>query len=291
MLVGLDCAGKQLRESLMTAKSSSASSVFLVVAVLAAVLGVTAAAVAESSNEAAARVVDEPIESPGTAVTGVGLTDAETDGILFMREEEKLARDVYLGLGALWDLRIFENIAAAEQRHMDEVLGLIDTYGLEDPETIGMVGVFENDDLQTLYDGLMMMGSESVDAAFEVGATVEEVDIADLDGYLAETMPADITTVYENLLRASRNHLRAFVAQLGAAGIEREATVLDPALYASIVSAETERGNDGSVECDGCDRSGLGGHGADSRGRGPGGGQGSDGSRGQGGRGPWGDSG
>lgn len=97
----------------MTVKSSSASAVFLVVAVIVAVIGVTAVAVAASNDEVAAtNLTVEPTEPPSATTTGVGLTDAETDGILFMREEEKLARDVYLGLADPWDLRVFENIAA-----------------------------------------------------------------------------------------------------------------------------------------------------------------------------------
>ena len=286
MLAGLNCAAKQLREIRMTVKSTSASAVFLVVAALVAVIGVTAAALAASSDEVAATTLTaEPSEPPSGAATGVGLSDAEADGILFMREEEKLARDVYTGLGDLWDLRIFENIAAAEQRHMDEVLGLINTYGLEDPETSAMVGVFENDDLQTLYDGLMVMGAESVEAALEVGATVEEVDIADLDEYLAEPTAPDITMVYENLLRGSRNHLRSFVSQLEVAGVDRGATVLDPAVYQLIVRSDTESGNGGSVEHGDRAQSGFGEHSGDGdgqRGRGQGGGQGRGEGRGQG---------
>lgn len=279
----------------MSIKSTSASVVFLVVAAIITVIGVTGATVAASSDEAAATTLAAvPTQSPSVAATGVGLSDAEADGILFMREEEKLARDVYHGLGDLWDLRIFENIAASEQRHMDAILGLIETYGLEDPQTAGMVGVFANDDLQTLYDGLMTMGAESVEAALEVGATVEEVDIADLEDYLGETAADDITRVYQNLLRGSSNHLRAFVSQLEAAGIDREATVLDPALYESIVSSGTERGNGGSAQHDRNVESGSGEHGDGTgvrRGRGHGGGQGQGGGRGQGGGGSWGSTG
>jgi len=271
----------------VTVKSISASAVFLVVAAIVAVIGVTAAGVAAPSDGGAdANLTAESNEAPGVTATDTGLSDAEAEGILFMREEEKLARDVYLGLGDLWDLRIFDNIAASEQRHMDAILGLIETYGLEDPQTAEMIGVFANDELQTLYDGLMTMGAESVEAALEVGATVEEVDIADLEEYLAGTAAADIATVYENLLRGSRNHLRAFVSQLEAAGIDREAAVLDPALYESIVSSDTERGNGGSAQHDGNAASGSGEHGDGTgvqRGRGHGGGQGHGGGGGQGG--------
>jgi len=276
----------------MTVKSSYTSVAFLVFAVLITVTGVTAAAIADSRDEVATpNAAAQQTVSPSVATIDRDLTEAEADGILYMREEEKLARDVYLGLGDLWDLRVFDNIAAAEQRHMDEVFGLVDVYGLEDPETSAMVGVFDNDDLQTLYDGLMAMGSESVEAALEVGATIEEVDIADLDEYLAETTAPDITMVYENLLRGSRNHLRAFVRQLESAGISREATVLDSTLFESIVNSSNERGAGGSVDHDGCAESGVGEHGdgtGEQRRSGQGGGRGSGDGRVQGGGGRWG---
>ncbi|MGB9358766.1 MAG: DUF2202 domain-containing protein [Acidimicrobiia bacterium] len=279
----------------MTVKSISASAVFLIVAASVAVIGVTAAVGAASSDEAAVTILTAgSTESPSVNPADTGLSGAEVDGILFMREEEKLARDVYLGLGDLWDLRIFDNIAASEQRHMDAILGLIETYGLEDAQTAEMIGVFANDDLQILYDGLMTMGAESVEAALEVGATVEEVDIADLEEHLAGTTTGEITTVYENLLRGSRNHLRAFASQLEAAGIDREAAVLDTALYEAIVSSETEQGNAGSAQHDGNVESGSGGHGdgtSGQRGPGRGRGQGQGGGRGQGGGGSWGSTG
>ena len=279
----------------MTVKSMSASAAFLVVATIAAVIGVTAAAVGASSDDVAGtNLAAESTESPVAVATETVLSDAEAAGILFMLEEEKLARDVYLGLGDLWSLRIFDTIAASEQRHMDAILGLIETYDLEDPQTAETIGSFANGDLQTLYDGLMATGAESVEAALDVGGTVEEVDIADLEEYLAATTATDITMVYENLLRGSRNHLRAFVSQLEAAGIDRDATVLDPALYESIVISDTERGNPGSAGHDGNVDSGFGQYGegsGDRRRRGQGGGQGPGGGRGQGGAGSWGSAG
>lgn len=236
----------------MTIKSTHASAAFLLAAVCVALIGVAAASAVATSTETAAAptaATEAPAStgSPGATTIPAALSDAEADGILFMREEEKLARDVYLGLGELWDLRVFENIAASEQRHMDAILGLIDTHGLTDPPTAGTTGIFENDDLQTLYDGLMSMGAESVDAALQVGATVEEVDIADLTEYLVDATAPDVVSVYENLLRGSRNHLHAFDRQLGAAGIDRAATVLDTAVYEAIVGTETERGGEGTA--------------------------------------------
>jgi DNA repair photolyase len=47
-----------------------------------------------------------------------------------------------------------------------------------------------------------------------VGALIEDLDIADLERLLSETTDADAIRVYENLLRGSENHMRAFINQL-----------------------------------------------------------------------------
>jgi len=139
------------------------------------------------------------------------LTDEEIDGLVFMREEEKLARDVYLTFQSLYDLNIFANIAISEQAHTDAVLVLLERYGIVDPVGDNAVGVFGNEELQDLYDDLVAEGSESEQAALFVGCAIEEIDILDLEEYIDGTDHADLLKVYGNLLDGSCNHLRAFV--------------------------------------------------------------------------------
>jgi len=55
------------------------------------------------------------------------------DWLTYIREEEKLARDVYLYLYDMWGSSIFDNISVSEQAHMDAIKTLIDRYGLDDP--------------------------------------------------------------------------------------------------------------------------------------------------------------
>ena len=145
---------------------------------------------------------------------GPALTPIEVDDLLFMREEEKLARDVYVYLGGLHDLPIFTNIASSEQRHMDAVLTLLVRYGLEDPAAGNEPGEFTDPGLQALYDQLIVQGSGSLDAALRVGVLIEETDIADLEDCLLDVIHNDIQRVYENLLRGSQNHLAAFQSHL-----------------------------------------------------------------------------
>jgi hypothetical protein len=142
--------------------------------------------------------------------TDTNLTQDEIDDLLFMREEEKLARDVYLTLYEKWDLALFNNIARSEQRHMDAVKTLINNYELDDP-ILAEVGEFTNQDLQALYDDLIMTGSQSISDALLVGGAIEEIDILDLQDSLKETNNSDITRIFESLLQGSYSHLKAFV--------------------------------------------------------------------------------
>ncbi|MCE4618596.1 MAG: DUF2202 domain-containing protein, partial [Desulfurococcales archaeon] len=128
-----------------------------------------------------------------TTATSTSLSQEEIDAILFMREEEKLARDVYLTLYDMWGLQIFSNIADSEQKHMDSVLTLINNYGLEDP-AVDEIGVFTNPEIQELYNQLIERGSQSLEEALLVGALIEEKDIIDINNYLEITNNSDIIT-------------------------------------------------------------------------------------------------
>jgi hypothetical protein len=151
-----------------------------------------------------------------TAIPASDLSAEEAAALLFMREEEKLARDVYNQMYALWGQPVFQNIAASEQSHMDEIKLLLDRYGLADP-TLGP-GQFTDANLQALYNQLITQGSVSATEALNVGALIEQTDIADLQARLAQTDNADIQLVYTNLMNASYNHLAAFTGEQGGNG-------------------------------------------------------------------------
>ena len=136
------------------------------------------------------------------------LTSEEEAGLLFMREEEKLARDVYLVLFDIWGLRVFENIAASEQRHMDAVLYLLGKYDLDDPALAPEL--FQNAELQDLFELLVAKGEESLADAIEVGVIIEKTDIDDIEEFIGQTDQKDIIQVYSNLLDGSYSHLEAF---------------------------------------------------------------------------------
>ncbi|MEJ5261335.1 MAG: DUF2202 domain-containing protein [Ignavibacterium sp.] len=142
---------------------------------------------------------------------GYDLSQEEIDGLIHMRLEEKLARDVYTTLGNTWNYKVFLNIKVSEQAHMEAVKRLLVKYGIDDPITNDEVGVFPDPQFQALYDQFVLQGSVSAYEAFMVGKTIEELDIADLLNQLTNVVDnPDIIRVYQNLKNASESHLAAF---------------------------------------------------------------------------------
>lgn len=195
------------------------------------------------SLDQAGSTAQDPLPTVVQAAAAGTLSDAEIQGLLYMREEEKLARDVYLTLFETWGMSIFQNIASSEATHMDAVKTLIERYDLVDPVQDNGVGVFDNETLQQLYDQLVAQGSQSLGDALRVGAAIEEIDILDLEAHLAETSRADIQSVYENLLAGSYNHLRSFASTLSRqTGETYQPQYLDQDAYEAIVSGSNGRG-------------------------------------------------
>lgn len=200
------------------------------------------------------------------------LSDEEAASLLFMREEEKLARDVYNALYAVWGQATFSNIAASEQAHMDEIKLLLERYGLADLAL--EAGVFSDPDLQALYDRLVAQGSLSIAEALKVGGAIEEIDILDLQERLAQTDNADLQQVYNHLMSGSYNHLNAFASALQTqTGETYQPQYLSAEAYAAILGDQTgnagqgqggqEQGNQGQG---GQGQGGQGGQGQGSQG-------------------------
>jgi hypothetical protein len=181
----------------------------------------------------------------------------------FLRDEEKLARDVYRHLQARYDHPPFAHIAGCEQRHLEAMTALAGAPGAAGSETPDVAGRFADPELQALYDRLIASGDASLEAALAVGALVEETDIADLQRALSNAPSADAQAVYQRLLNASHNHLRAFHRNLAARNVSYTPQVLARAEFDAIVAGAS-----------GC---GQGGGQGGGRGRGHGGGRPCDG--------------
>ncbi len=164
------------------------------------------------------------------------LSEDETAGLLFMREEEKLARDVYIYMSELYPFPVFKNISKSEQRHMDAIKYLLDRYEIDDPIGEDIKGSFKNKELQKLYDQLIKSGKVSRIDALKVGALIEETDILDLQEQLNEKIDnKDITHVYSNLLKGSSHHLKAFTGVLKVNGIIYEPVLMEKEDFDKIV--------------------------------------------------------
>lgn len=138
---------------------------------------------------------------------------AEKEMLIFTREEEKLARDVYFSFSALYNNQVFEKISKSEQIHMDKVLCLLIHYNIEDPAS-DLIGVFNDPFLQELYNSLISSGSVSLTEALIVGATIEDLDIVDLRECIHQTENEAIITIFGSLMCGSGNHLRSFIKLL-----------------------------------------------------------------------------
>lgn len=173
-------------------------------AVLGLGLGITAAATAAPS----------PTPTPSTSAsvsTSVDATVAKQ--LAYMREEERLAHDVYTEIYKLYPTATsFSRIAASEQRHFETMGLLLTRYGLADPSAGKSAGSYAEDSLNKLYAQLMTQAKVSVNEAYKVGVAIEETDIADLKTALTGNNPADVKAAYTNLQAGSDNHLATFTA-------------------------------------------------------------------------------
>ncbi len=152
--------------------------------------------------------------TPGPVATSTATVDAAVaEQIAFMRDEERMSRDVYLAIAELYpDATAFSRIASSEERHFDAVGRLLTRYGLDDPSEGRDAGSYADASLTDFHDQLMAQAKVSVDEAYKAGVAIEEADIADLEADLDGDLPADVEAVWTNLLAGSNNHLAAFTA-------------------------------------------------------------------------------
>lgn len=177
----------------------------------------------------------EENDSPAASVP---LTAGEKSHLLFMLEEEKLARDTYIAMEAAWSTTQFANIKNSEQTHMNRIADLLQANNV--PYLILPEGQFANQALQDLYDQFMIDGAQSELNALRIGATIEDLDIVDLQERMDATANASIDAVYSNLQCGSRNHLRSYVGAITAAGGSYAPQFLSQAEYDAILNGDHE---------------------------------------------------
>lgn len=170
----------------------------------------------------------------------ITLNQLEINDLKFLREEEKLARDVYLFSYGIYELQIFKNISKSEQQHMNSVLKLLISYNLDDPAS-ETIGVFNNPELQSIYNNLIEKSKKSLLDALEVGNIIEDLDINDIALNEKRTSKFDILNVYSSLKCGSRNHLRNFNNQLLSNGGSYSPNFISEEAFNSIINSENEK--------------------------------------------------
>ena len=167
-------------------------------------------------------------------ITGQNITENDKASLLFMLEEEKLARDTYFYLDSVWSINTFANIKMSEQQHMDAVENLLKSYDI--PYQIEPMGVFQDSILRSLYAQFKIDGVKSKIDALIIGATIEDLDIVDLREYISKTANQNIIDVFQNLECGSNNHLRSFVKELNREGGTYSPQFLTQAEYDIIIN-------------------------------------------------------
>ncbi len=209
---------------------------FGIIAVFAIIIGFTSCEESIVEDLNISETTENSADSLSVDETATENIDEDAKSSLtFMREEEKLAHDVYVYMFELWGLTTFDNISKSETVHTDAVKGLLDYYEIEDI-ALSEEGKFANEDLQNLYNALIDMGDSSLVDGLLVGATIEEVDIVDLDEAMAACEVDTIVTVYSRLRKGSTNHLRAFVGQLASNGISYSPQYLSQEEFDAIIN-------------------------------------------------------
>lgn len=209
-----------------------------------ALISVTALLLSCEKDAAQSPELNAPISGTQSEVSA-------PQALLYLYEEEKLARDVYTYLDSAWNEKQFTNIKASEQRHMEAVAQLLEARGLHYPHL--PQGQFQDSTLQLLYHQLIAQGKSSAVAALKVGATIEDLDIVDIEEMKPLFADApQVLTVLDNLQCGSENHLRAFYRGMGTYQSDYQPQYLTPAQFEAIVQGEMQpcgnggQGNGGS---------------------------------------------
>ncbi len=142
------------------------------------------------------------------------ISETEKEEVLFLWEEEKLARDIYNQMFKKYGKNIFKNIAGSEQQHLTSVKKILDKYNLSTPVSSSDVGTFKNPEIIGLYQDLMARGNNSLYDAYRVGLDIELMDIEDLTRRIDSATDPSLKVIYQNLLEASYNHKAAFEKNL-----------------------------------------------------------------------------
>ncbi|MBX7044179.1 MAG: DUF2202 domain-containing protein [Ignavibacteria bacterium] len=173
-------------------------------------------------------------------VSNAQISGSDKANLSRVMQEEKLAHDFYSEMNKLYSIRVFENITSGEKMHMDHVLNVMNTYGIENPVDgdKSAAGVFADEKFTVMFGDMTSAGATSVEAALLEAAKFEDMDIAGLTELEKGTESACMKQMYGKLIKGSGNHLRAFVKNLNRRGIEYTPVYLSKDKYNEIMNSK-----------------------------------------------------
>ena len=122
------------------------------------------------------------------------------DMLTYALQDEYLARAEYDQiLSDFGNVRPFTNIIRAEVTHIDALLPLFEAYGITAPADEG---------------ASLAVSTANLTESYQAGVSAEVNNIAMYETFLDQTLPDNVRVVFESLMHASENHLRAFQNQL-----------------------------------------------------------------------------
>lgn len=168
------------------------------------------------------------------------LTAEEIEFLFAVREDEKVARDLYAHFYSKYQLKPFEMIGKAESNHISAVEKLLTFYSISFP-ALSEAGIFANAERQLNYTTLAASGNTSLEA-FTTAAKLEETGIYDYMTVLQDITNPNIKLVIEHLMKASSNHLKAFLRNIDALGGSYTPSILSQEQFDNIIKSNFDNG-------------------------------------------------
>ncbi len=165
---------------------------------------------------------------PAFSQSQTKLEKRDSDAIISVIQEEKVAHDFYEAMYQAHGLVCFRSISKSEGIHMEMVKLLLDVYDIPDPlvDHYYKPGSFKDKKFERLFDDMLRKGSSSIIDALIESARFEELDIYDLETFADITSQTNVRDTFLELSGVSRNHLWAIVKSLEERGVDYEPAVL-----------------------------------------------------------------
>lgn len=170
------------------------------------------------------------------------LSADEIEFLFAIREDEKVARDLYTSFSALYPASVqIAKIKTAEDSHIACIEAVLDYYEISYP-AMTATGVFEDAERQALYNDLVDKSATLLET-FGTMAVIEEETVLAYKSVQSEITNENISLVVANMIKASSNHLKAAVRQITALGGSYTPSYLSAEEFDAIINSSFQNGN------------------------------------------------